>query len=516
MNSQLRQALTEKRNQLASFAGIPRYMILTNAVIDRIVVSEPKSLADLADIKGLGEKKISQYGQVILDLVLRYTTSTQQQEPVAESVLSVAEYLAQLNSLLKTQTAAVQGEITEISVRGSFAYLTLKDREQEALLKCFIYMDLLPSVQEGTEVQVFGYPEIYPPYGRISFRIRQMTLVGEGALKLAFEALKRKLTEAGLFDPARKKPLPTFVKSVGLVTSDSGEAIHDCLTHLDPRGFSVYFHQVRVEGIHAVEEIVAAIRSFSEASLPLDVVVLTRGGGSLENLQAFNTEAVARAIAASRIPVLVAVGHENDVTIADLVADVRASTPTDAGKILSRPWQEARIRIESVSSVLQTRFVQNLTRHQQVLQETQLSLISRFTGYLMKQKETLRNNSVQLLQAFSQLLLKFNAISQSFRQSLHTFTSRLNLVKHNLADTGQSLYQRFAQTVIQTQKTLQQEKKLLEAHDPLVKLRQGYSFVTKNGKIVRNALVLTIGDRIDIRFHIGTARSLVEETKGTL
>src|SRR5664279_3852289 len=269
-----------------------------------------------------------------------------------ELALTVSEFIKALNACLRPIEAIVQGEVTQIKERGAAVYFTLSDKHEKATLNCVVWQNRLKSrgitLKEGMEVKISGYAEVYAPFGRLSLMAEYIIPIGDGALKLAYERLKKDLEQAGYFAIERKRVLPPYVQKIGLITSEKGEAIRDFQKHIGHHSYKIYFKDVRVEGIKAVESIVDAIKWFNENTNGVEVLVITRGGGSLEALQAFNTLEVAKAIFSSKIPVMTAIGHENDFTIADFVADVRASVPTHAGKILGDPWEAAGEKIDTV------------------------------------------------------------------------------------------------------------------------------------------------------------------------
>lgn len=281
----------------------------------------------------------------------------------SESVLSVGTFLSQINTMLESVRVSIRGEISSVDTRGKAVYFTLSDPKEKATLSCLIWVNKLQSMglelKEGMDVVIVGSPSIYKPFGKFSVNADYISPVGEGALKQAFEALKRKLEEQGYFSQHRKRALPSYPKNIGLITSEFGDARKDFITHLGSHGFSIFFKDVRVEGVQSIDSIVTAIQWFNSHAPQVEVLVLTRGGGSLESLHAFNSREVAEAIFASRIPVISAVGHENDISIADMVADVRASTPTHAGKLLSEYWNRAPEYITQLEQTIISRFTQS-------------------------------------------------------------------------------------------------------------------------------------------------------------
>jgi exodeoxyribonuclease VII large subunit len=259
-------------------------------------------------------------------------------------VLTVAELTAQVKRLLEKQVGQiwVTGEITNFRAQSSgHFYFTLKDAESQ--LSCVLFRnearDTRALLQDGRKVVVQGDLTVYEPRGQYQLRVTAVELQGVGALQAAFERLKQKLNAEGLFAPERKRPLPRYPQRIGIVTSPTGAAIRDVLhvvRRRDP-SLKVVLAPCRVQGQGAAEEIAAAIRLLNEHHQrdALDLILLTRGGGSLEDLWAFNEEVVARAIYESRLPVVSAVGHEIDFTISDFAADVRAATPSAGAEIIT-------------------------------------------------------------------------------------------------------------------------------------------------------------------------------------
>ena len=276
-----------------------------------------------------------------------------------QPALSVGELCRKIRAALRGQFPTgvrVYGEISRSRTIDGTAYFTLKDRE--ALIECVCFRDAaarlgvkLP-LAEGTAVEVTGIVGIYEPKSVYQLRVTDVTPVGKGALHLAFEQLKDKLAREGLFDASRKRAIPRFIRDVAIVTSRSGAVLQDFLTTSRRRGAHIGIRLVHsaVNGAAAAPELAKAI-GFA-GRLPVDVIVVARGGGSTEDLWAFNTEQVARAIAASVKPVISAIGHETDYTIADFVADLRVATPTAAAEFVAQERDALLVRIASAQSRL--------------------------------------------------------------------------------------------------------------------------------------------------------------------
>ncbi len=266
-------------------------------------------------------------------------------------VFTVSELTRRIRNLLEASFPGVwvEGEISDLRTPSSgHMYFTLKDAG--AQLAAVLFRNAAASAQfkpkDGLRVVVMGDIGVYEKSGQYQIIVRQLVPKGIGTLQLAFEELKKRLAQEGLFDAARKKPIPALPQSIGLVTSPSGAAIRDFLNVIGRRfpNLHVIIHPVRVQGDGAAREIAAAIDEFNAlreaGTLSVDVLVVTRGGGSLEDLWALNEEAVARALARSRIPTISAVGHEIDFTIADFVADLRAPTPSAAAELVVKAKEE--------------------------------------------------------------------------------------------------------------------------------------------------------------------------------
>lgn len=260
------------------------------------------------------------------------------QEPKA---LTVSEFLQSLNIIFEDAVfphgAYIEGEVAGYNVsQGKWIWFNLKD--DTGLVNCFATVWQLKStpIEDGMKVRVHGMPKVHQKSGKFSVTVDRVEPVGEGAMKRAFELLKKKLGEEGLFAVERKRLLPRFPERIGIIASTESAAYGDFLRILGNRwgGVKVSAAHVQVQGQGAVNDIVGAFRYFNAHPELAEVLVLTRGGGSIEDLQAFNSEEVARAVFSSKIPVVVGVGHERDESLADYVADVRASTPSNAAERL--------------------------------------------------------------------------------------------------------------------------------------------------------------------------------------
>jgi len=311
-----------------------------------------------------------------------------------ELVFSVTDFVAVLNQTLDYAypIVTIEGELTNLRVsRGKWVYFDIKD--DMSSVKCFGTVYMLPGpLEDGMMVRITASPRLHPLYN-FSLNLQSVTPTGEGSLKRAADLLTDKLTAEGLFDSLRKRPLPYAPEHVGLITSKESAAYADFIKILDERwaGVKVSHHDVQVQGAPAVANIVAAIETINQLARPPEVLVITRGGGSADDLAAFNTEQVIRAIAASRIPTLVAIGHEIDTSLAELAADQRASTPSNAVQLL-------------VPDKLQT---------MKALKEQQKSMAELVLGQLQATKQSLKETSLTMRHLIDQA---YNVAAQGLQR----------------------------------------------------------------------------------------------------
>lgn len=382
-------------------------------------------------------------------------------------VYSVTEYREELNELLGQVTVAIVGEVTDFNIsQNRFVWFSLTD--EQTVVKCFMMaFQLRVPVEDGMQVQVVGSPTMFKK-GQVVFQPRTIELVGDGTLRQAYELLKKRLEKEGLFDETRKRPLPRFPQHVGLVTSEGAAAYTDVLRILNNRwcGVEIVHVPVRVQGAAAVSSVVAGLSQLNEDHRNLDCIILTRGGGSLEDLQAFNSEEVARAIFASGIPVVSGVGHERDVTLSDLVADVRASTPSNAAEMVVPDKRDVLAELAAMTSRMQYRLHNGVNEQQQRITTAVSALDVRAREHV---------NRFRSLE--QQLRFSFHELATSLR-------SRRERVDHALA--------------------------MLRSLHPNRLLRRGYTMTTAaDGTLLRSAAHLESGQIITTRFTDGERESTV-------
>jgi len=321
----------------------------------------------------------------------------------AELVVSVSEFVALLNQTLEFAypSIIIAGELANFRVsKNKWLYFDLKD--DFASVKFFGTVYQLPGpLEDGMLLEVRGQPQLHPLYG-FSVNVQSIRPVGEGSIKRAAALLEAKLVAEGLFDEARKRPLLYPPEHIGLITSSEAAAYSDFMKILDERwrGITVDFMNVQVQGELAVTQIVQAIERFNALAEPPEVLVITRGGGSADDLAAFSTEQVTRAVAASRVPTLVAVGHERDVSLAELAADRRASTPSNAAELLTPDRRHVIDQLSQISQQLATGLNDLLADNQRQLQVIDEAFDEIIGRTLHSAQDRLKLNQ-QVLEAFN-------------------------------------------------------------------------------------------------------------------
>lgn len=427
MNEKIIQKLRTWRSKKGKEENIDLYIILHNKTIEAIAEILPKNEEEFKAIKGLGGKKFEKYGKEILSIVREFARETDQQIQAViddasdneEKVFSVSDFLNFVNSYLDQIKVSVRGEVSSIGVKKRYLFFTIKDTDEECLMNCFMwtrgYEISGVKLEEGMEIIVHGTPEIYAKAGRFSFRTDAIQLVGEGALKKKYEELKKKLAFDGLFEVERKKPLPVYPHKIGLITSKDGAVIHDFQTNLGRFGYKITFVDSRVEGVMAVKDLISAIRYFKDKSV--DVLVIIRGGGSLESLQAFNNEALIREIADFPVPIICGIGHEKDVPLFSLVADVAVSTPTAVTREINRSWEESIIKINQYESNILNQF-QVILNNKKYLVEWSLSQIKDYYQKMLKIFEMFDQIIERVLSNFTYLLKYSKEKIDNFVKSL--------------------------------------------------------------------------------------------------
>lgn len=397
--------------------------------------------------------------------------------PAEPAVLTVSELTAAIQGTLQAgfSSIGVSGEISEVTrPQSGHVYFTLKD--ESAQIKAILWRSaaqrLKFKLEEGQEVICHGDLDVYPPRGTYQLIVQRIEPQGIGALQLAFQQLQMRLAAEGLFNPARKRRLPRFPRRIGFVTSPSGAAIHDFLQVIRRRfrGVQVFVIPAKVQGEGAAADIVRGIQLANRLQPALDVLVVGRGGGSIEDLWCFNEEPVVRAIFASRVPVVSAVGHEVDVTLADLVADVRALTPTEAAERVVPSAAELREQLAACSRRMKSSLVAQVTSARRHLE----------------------------------LLAKRRVLTHPL--------DRIRDRARRLDDLATGMDQAVQRRVRRNRDQLRAFAARLESLSPLRVLSRGYTVTQRlDGSVVRDAGEVMLGDVIRTRLNHGEISSRVEK-----
>ena len=493
MNNELFQKLKNWRNDMARKEGLPVYRVFQNKTLEDIAEIMPVNKKELLEIKGIKERKFEKYGKDVLDLIKNKSAFVFEQNKKSEEKkpYTVSKYLDLLNSKLNDCQARVQGEISSLNINGNYLFFSLKDKDDGSLLNCFMWeSDYRMSgieFEEGLEIIAEGFADVYKPQGRLSFRVSTAELVGEGALKKAYEKLKKKLQDEGLFDLERKKPIPEFVQKIGLITSETGAVIHDFLNNLGKYGYKVKFFDSRVEGQTAIRDLLSAINYFK--SKDIDVLVIIRGGGSLESLQAFNNEALVREIADFGKPVMCGIGHDKDIPLASLTADLMVSTPTAITIALNKSWDEAISSIKVFEKDI-------IYKYQEVLFDAKRK-IEILTEKLKEKSEFIFK---RFKDAKNRLMNKLTELGFTLKETQRNLDQSLNYILTNIKDK-----------IKEAKKYLERSEERLKNANPENQLKLGYSIVSAGGKIIKSIKNVNKNKKIDIRVSDGKIRSQVEE-----
>src|SRR5579863_5752358 len=428
-------------------------------------------------------------------------------------VWKVSEITERIGDLLESafRDVWIEGEVSNYhAAQSGHLYFTLKDARSQ--IRCVCFRDQVRGLkfrpEDGLHVTVRGSLGVYEVRGEYQVYVTHIEPVGLGALQLAFEQLKKKLQEEGLFDDARKKPLPILPRCIGVITSPTGAAIRDILRVLKRRFANVHvqLYPVKVQGEGAAAEIVAALRHFNRAKLA-DVVIVARGGGSLEDLWAFNEEIVARAIAASDIPVITGIGHEIDFTIADPVADLRAPTPSAAAEVVvqSRQEFERQIAAHNRDLIQKMRYLLSERRHR--VRDLQTHRGFRQIEILMRRRhQQLDELSSSLgvvlrlrLAAARQRMTKSDAQILSF-----DLRARAVVLRRRIEQRSEGLRAAVDRALISKRHRYEKLKLQLEERSPLQLLQRGYAIAyDASGKVLRSVDQVALGEDITVRLAKG-------------
>src|SRR6266545_6145411 len=438
--------------------------------------------------------------------------------PAPPRPYTVSELLAEVAATLRAswRDIAVVGEVSRWDLRGGHGYFSLKDRT--GCLNAIIFASDLARipfrVTAGLEVVVRGNLDLWAPQGKFQIKAYAIEPVGTGALQLAFEQLKAKLAAEGLFDTARKRRIPALPSRIAIVTSPTGAAIRDILNVLRRRheGLSVTIYPVRVQGDGSAAEVAEGIRAINRRE-DFDVLIVARGGGSPEDLAPFNDERVARALAASRIPTISAVGHETDVTIADLAADLRAATPSAAAELVVERKEELCSRTEGwrlrVERAIRSRLVLGRAR---VAEQARAEGLLRFRYRLRERSERVAQGLAALKGALERRPARDAARLESARRALTAFprVAELSRKMDAAANRRRQLQDRMDRALERRTGELREFGEKLGLVNPFAILARGYAVAYREGtkSPLLSAASVRPGERIRVRLHEGELRAI--------
>ena len=441
-------------------------------------------------------------------------------------ILTVRELTAQIRAEIERPFSDlwVAGEAANLKIPASgHLYFTLKDAASQ--IKAIVFRShgrfLRFTPKEGQSVLIRGHLTVYEAKGEYQLIVDYIEPRGAGALQGAFEALKEKLRAEGLFDPARKKAIPNLPRRLALVTSSAGAALRDLMKVLQRTDlpFSILIYPVAVQGEGAADEIARALdalnnRSRRAAAERIDLLILARGGGSLEDLWAFNEEIVARAIARSEIPVISAVGHETDTTIADFVADLRAPTPSIAAEIVMRNAGELLGRFRSLNAALAETMQARIEADRNHLRY-EIRLLAAPVRQIGHFRDRIDHLTIRLRQSLYRSLADRRARVIRHQQGLAHLNpvDRLQAFRRRLTDLTFHLTRLGSDLILQRRRAVQSQMAQLNILSPLNILDRGYSVTRKipSQEVVRQADAVSLGDRVEITLHRGKLICSVEE-----
>jgi exodeoxyribonuclease VII large subunit len=422
--------------------------------------------------------------------------------------------VSQINSLIKIaleQTLPsrliVKGEITDWKLQSSSGHYYFKLKDENSILSCAIWKNNFRKIKfqpgNGLAVLAKGFINVFTPKGYYTFNVDELFPAGQGALQLAFEQMVKKLREEGLFDEAHKKKLPAYPERIGIITSETGAAVHDIVDSIHSRWpcVKLFLYSVPVQGEGAAKKISAALKDINKRNkqLKLDVLIVGRGGGSLEDLWAFNEEVLARAIFASNIPVISAVGHEVDTTIADIVADARASTPTKAGVVAVPDMWEVLEQLLSIESRLAGQIKSGVLLARQNLETILARALFRNPLLLVRNAEQqLDELAVELIASMQKHTVNARrSLSEAYEKVVgiepHRLLGKKTLDLNNMLSRANTGINRIVNN-LKMQLTAATNR--LEGLNPKAVLVRGYSITTnkKTGLLIRTSEDIQVGD----------------------
>ena len=428
---------------------------------------------------------------------------------------TVAEYVELLNERLSDLYGEIVGEVSECKTAASgHAYFTLKDTENGHILPCTIWRRDYElsglTLEVGMEVLVRGRPNFYGPFGKLSFIVRTVELVGEGALKKAYEALRKKLEKEGLFATARKRAIPKFPQKIGVITSVRGAVIHDFSNNLRKSGFKVSILDTRVEGPESGRDLALSVRAMRKENI--DVLVLIRGGGSMQSLAGYDNEALVREIVRFPVPVLAGIGHHQDVPLAALVADVAESTPSLVAAFLSRPWIDAVYTLEQTERDILESYQSRMEDIVFSIKEVHDAVFEAYVFGLRNVSDQLRVTHDRTADFFNGILETYREAKQKIRYAVAGMAGDLRKIRAEYFEKIRArLFGNYIKDIEFFSQRLATTERIITSSNPERQLRLGYSLAMRNGKLLRSVRDIRIGENINVKMGDGELITVIKE-----
>jgi len=409
-----------------------------------------------------------------------------------ENPLSVADYITLINQVLSRIDIKIVGEVSELKIAASgHVYFSLKDEKTGDIINCAVWNSVYRmcgvKLEDGLKIIVSGKADIYRARGTLTFKVRTVEHVGEGALKKAYLKLREKMEKEGFFDEESKREIPRYPQKIGVITSKKGAAIHDFINNLGKFGFKVYVCDSRVEGQEAVEDLIKSVKVMRKRDL--DVLVVIRGGGSLQSLMAFDNEMLVRELKDFPVPVVAGIGHHEDVTLCGLAADASFSTPTAAASKISEGYQKARDFILKCERVIERNY----------------------ENALKNGKNFLDNKNKKVSEYFEEFVKECRKNEEEIKRIIATAKYRIRLKRDRSVNDFKKIISGFSSSLTTTENKIENFKQVVDGNNPERQLSLGYVIAKKNEQIVKGVKGLKEGDNIEMNFFDGTAYSFIKK-----
>jgi len=539
MAKELIEQIKQWRAIKAQEENVELYLVMQNKTIEAIAETLPKNEEEFIAIKGLGEKKFLKYGADILSIVKEDSAPVREETESVDPqdrVYSVSNFLNLINDKLNQISASVKGEISSIEIRERYLFFTIKDVEDDSCMSCFMWArdyDLCGgNLEAGIEIIVHGEPDIYKPTGRFSFQANAFELVGEGALKKAYDKLKKKLAAEGIFEESKRRQIPTLPTKIGLITSKTGAVIHDFGNNLGRFGFITKFYDSRVEGALAIRELTEAVKYFRDKEI--DILVVIRGGGSLESLQAFNNEALIRQIADYPVPVLCGIGHDKDVTLFAMAADKAFSTPTAVAKELNKSWEQIVYKLEYLRSVIINKyqpilsdsrnviekyysrleiFYREVKQKAEVINQIYRNIFDKYSYAIEGTAHSIEQHRSSIYSNYQRLVRLLDVAGRLINNILAQFQFNLKNYNQKMSGVFETIYNKYNNNIESVVAVIKNLARSIDQNNPSRQLKLGYSIVFTGGKVVKSIHQVSKNDKLISRISDGDIISSVDEIK---